>query len=380
MRRISLALSAVVVTVALFGPTPRASAQLVRAYVEPDSFAVGERVTLVVVAEHVRGDTVSFPTFRPEAGQAGALHGDLIVFGARNRGRKLLGPGYSSPIADTIAYEVATFALDSAFVPQVSAEIAGANGRRRFTSDPFFVPVSSTVPHDATTMRDISPIAPFRRSIWPFFGALLAVAAAAYVVKRWLQRPRAAAPTFEPPLPHVPEESPIAEATRRLRVLEQTDLERTETLQPYYVELADTLRTYLERKLGVPALERTTAELDAALVPLVDDQRLPEDIPNEIRVILEQSDLAKFARYRYPIELSRSLAAETQVLLLRIEDRYRPSAPRPEPDPDGGSPDARDLTDNPETPGRAGEVTAADGPADNQGSAGAGATIIQTSD
>lgn len=340
--RTIIAAWALLIIVGASSPGQSAKAQLVRTYLAPDSFAVGERITLVVVAEHALGDTVSFPSFRPEAGQAGGRHGDLVVFGPRGRGRTLLGPGYAFPVADTIAYEVTTFALDSAFVPQVSVDIAGANGRRRYASDPFFAPVQSTVPPGASTLRDISPIAPFRRNILPILAGLLALIGGAWLAKRWFDRPRTreTEAEAEPVAPVV--ESPIAEAMRRLQTLEETDPGQDERLHAYFVELADTLRTYLERKLGVPALERTTRELDSSLAPLVESKHLPDDIPGEIRQILEQSDLAKFARQRYSVELSKSFVVETRVLLLRIEDQFRPALPST-PEPEGDADDAEDA-------------------------------------
>src|SRR5690606_31722830 len=58
-----------------------------------------------------------------------------------------------------------------------------------------------------------------------------------------------------------PEVSPFDEAVTRLKRLEQVDLYQDAAVKPFYVELSDLLRTYLERRLQVPALETTTREL-----------------------------------------------------------------------------------------------------------------------
>jgi hypothetical protein len=319
-----------IVAVCIMLGAGEAQAQLVRAYILQDSVTVGDRLTLVVVAEHNSGDVVAFPTFEPAPGQAGGTLGDLIVFGPRSQGRTLLGVGYDYPVADTITYEVATFALDSAFVPQVAVNVTANGQQRRVASDPFFFRVVSIVPPDATSMRDISPIAPFQRSILPFFLVLLGAAIVAAALRWWWRRP-AEPVTIEPePVVVVPSESPIAEAMRRLDELEEIDLASNENLKPFFVELTGCLRTYLERKLSVPALETTTSELYRALRSDEMASRLPDDVVTDVRVILQQSDLVKFAKYKYTEESSRAFVGETRVLLLRIEDQVRAVSPASE--------------------------------------------------
>ena len=337
----------------LLGHPDAASAQLVRAYILQDSVTVGDRLTLVVVAEHKEGDVVAFPTFEPTAGQAGGTLGDLLVFGPRRQGRMLLGVGYNYPVADTLTYEVTTFALDSAFVPQIAVTVTSNGAQRRAASDPFFFQVSSLVPPDATTMRDITPIAPFSRSLLPFLLAVLVAVAAALAMRWWWKRPPK--PVEIEPIPEVvaPVESPIAEAMRRLEALDQTDLTQVENLKPFFVELSECLRTYLERKLGVPALETTTAELYGELRETTMAGRLPGDVSSDIRTILQQADLVKFAKYKYSEDVSHAAVGETRVLLLRIEDQLKTIVPTPESaarlsdsdgDVEGEAPSSQEIT------------------------------------
>jgi len=308
--------------------TPPASpAQLVRAYVANDSVTVGDRLTLVVVAEHAREDTVAFPDFRPEPGLPGARFGDLIVFGARNEGRYFQGADREYLVADTITYEVATFAIDSAFVPQVAATITGPSGVRRVASQPFFLPVVSLVPPDADSMQDITPLASFGRRWWPLLLGLMLLAGLWFAYRWWRNRPVSEGVESEVPAMREPVERPIDELLRRLKALESANLETVESVRSYFVELADAIRTYLERRLQIPALEQTTTELfhDLKTLRSID---VPDEVPGEVLRILEQADLAKFARQRHSEDVSRRLLVQSRTLALDIENSLRAAAER----------------------------------------------------
>jgi predicted ATPase len=60
----------------------------------------------------------------------------------------------------------------------------------------------------------------------------------------------------------------------------------------YYTRLTDTLRTYLEERFGIKAMEMTTGEIMERL-------RLEEDQSkiDELRDLLETADLVKFAKH-----------------------------------------------------------------------------------
>lgn len=316
----TLLLSSVVCLLVL-AAAQSASAQLIRAYIVQDSVTVGDRLTLVVVAERGAEDVTTFPTFDPRPGQAGGVLGDLVVFGPRSRGTTLLGVGYDYPVADTITFEVATFAIDSAFVPQIAVTVRRNGEERRATSDPFFFPVERLVSEDATALRDITPIARFRRNWLPLLLVVLVLALAALALRWWWQRPAPPAPPVEEPVVEEPVESAIAEATRRLAELEHAALGSAPEQRAFYIELSDTLRTYLERKLSVPALESTTSELVRSLESGRQKSGLPEDLVSDVRTVLTQSDLVKFAKHQIPEADSRATLGETRVLIMRVEDK-----------------------------------------------------------
>lgn len=76
----------------------------------------------------------------------------------------------------------------------------------------------------------------------------------------------------------------------------------------FYSEFSDILRRYLERRYSFQALELTTAEL----VTLIKEKNFDSALTKEIRELLENSDLVKFAKFDPPHTLADAL--ETQLL------------------------------------------------------------------
>jgi hypothetical protein len=93
-----------------------------------------------------------------------------------------------------------------------------------------------------------------------------------------------------PPLP------PHVEAIRRLEALRNQKLPQNGRHKQYYSGLTDILRTYLERRFGIGAMEMTSTEIMEALeVPRrageVDSKRF-----DDLAALLATADLVKFAK------------------------------------------------------------------------------------
>jgi hypothetical protein len=120
--------------------------------------------------------------------------------------------------------------------------------------------------------------------------ALLACLVLSWLLARWWRarrQRRAVAPVRPPELPEVV-------ALRRLDALRAKGPPPPTQAKPYYVELSETLREYLEGRFGVEALERTTEEMVFLLRRIQINQRLADRIVRW----LGRSDLVKFARQR----------------------------------------------------------------------------------
>ncbi len=81
-------------------------------------------------------------------------------------------------------------------------------------------------------------------------------------------------------------------AIKKLSVLVQKQLIINGFVKEHYTELTLILREYLEKRFGIPALESTTEETLGHL----EDSAFPQELSQELQQLLEQADLAKFAK------------------------------------------------------------------------------------
>lgn len=127
---------------------------------------------------------------------------------------------------------------------------------------------------------------------WPVIGALVGALAFIGGLVWWVRfRPakRGLRPVGPPPVaPHV----------RALEDLRRLEEEMESPAKIFFSRLTDILRAYLEGAFRLPATDRTTAEISAELksLPISMDQRLG------LRTVLEDGDLAKFAKLEPTVE------------------------------------------------------------------------------
>lgn len=90
---------------------------------------------------------------------------------------------------------------------------------------------------------------------------------------------------------HVPAETPIPAHEAALRSLDA--LEGVEAMdgKAFYFSLSNILRTYIEARYGINALEMTTEEL----LPKIDFPGLRREIHQELKELLRSTDPVKFA-------------------------------------------------------------------------------------
>ncbi len=290
-----------------------ASAQRVTAYISADSVTVGERFTLSLVAEH---NFMAAPFF-PAPGDS--LFGDLVALKREVLPARYGGTARPGTRIDSVTYEVATFALDTAYVPPVPVLFAINEDTLRAASQPIFVPVISLVPPGAQDIQDLAPLAEFPAPVWPWVllatAALLLLGAFVYGLRR---KQKAPPPAVEAPPP--PPARPYEEAIERLNRLETNeDLAEPAHAKLFYVILSDTLRTYLERRAGVPALESTTRELLATLQQRAHRLPLGEEVMRCAAGVLELSDLAKFAEHRPQPREGKTAIRQARAVIESVE-------------------------------------------------------------
>lgn len=287
-------------------PDPR-----IEARVSADSVKIGERFTVRLVAQHDADAEAVFPA--ADAGEV--LFGDLHVV---QRGAVQSRRVSEARRVDSVAYEVTTFALDSARVPILPVRLVAGPDTTMAGTFPQVVPVRSVVESDDEVLRTPAALASFPRPLWVWgLWALAAVALAGGLVYAWWWRggEEASVSASDEDRP-----TPYQNAMERLQGLGRRNPTGRTACKAFYVDLTDTLRVYLSRRVGVRALEQTTPEVLAAL------RRRPEveeGMLRRLQAVLEQADLVKFADAEPPPEESRSLLQDAQGVIDALEAAQR---------------------------------------------------------
>ncbi len=302
-----------------------AQAQRVFASTGIDSVAVGERFTLTVVAEYNIAMDAHFPAtggLDADSINGGHMFGDLEVVRVKEESGGYFGSSRPGVRADTVVYEVTTFALNEAQVSPVPIEFSAANGTITYASSSFSIPVRSVVPDDAEGIMGLAPLADFPRSLWPLLLlVLLAASILSAAVYYWRQN-RSGSPEDETDEMPPPQPDPADElALQRLNRLEQrTDFDRPGYAKPYFTTLVAILRLYVTRRLSLPAAERTSEELLHELY----ESDVPVSAVDSLKSVLQIADLAKFADITPAPEDGRRTLGQVRSFISSTEDALRP--------------------------------------------------------
>lgn len=197
--------------------------------------------------------------------------------------------------------------------------------RATLSSDSAFVEIVPLLPAGNPSLKDIKELEPgTRRDVRPML--LAAIVALALGGMWWWRRKRrdsfvvAPAP---PSLAPVPEPTtPYQQALAELDRIEQAGWPARGEVARHYEAAVDVLRDYLEMAQGVPARERTSAELLWALPPNLTESHGRDALAD----LLEEADMVKFAKYR-PGSAAAADYLERARGLLRL---WHEAAARPE--------------------------------------------------
>ena len=140
------------------------------------------------------------------------------------------------------------------------------------------------------------------------------------VLRRVLRRRR--------PAVVVPAIPPHVLALDALTELEQSELLAEGRAQDYYLQLTEIAKGYLERRFGIPALDRTTDEIRRDLMRQA--ARIEPLTPAELIDFLQRSDLVKFARFHPEDDESREalgFVRETVERSKPVQEAPKPPAP-----------------------------------------------------
>ncbi|RMG99525.1 MAG: hypothetical protein D6705_03085 [Deltaproteobacteria bacterium] len=260
-----------------------ASDVVVSTRLSPDPSHIGDLLTLEVVVAYPKGFTVSLP--------AGLSLAPLHLVDVAEGPVEPTGEG----LRKVFTIRLQAFDVGDLETPAFPVTYVDPDGEVRTVTVPprsFAVERLTANEVDPERKGEDPPISlPYpnetaETAIWAVLGTLLAVLVAYGIYRRFFAR--RTAPPAPPPIP------PHEEALARLEALEARDLPGQGRFQEYYLELTEIARAYLERRFGIPALDRTTEEIRRALVRA--GSRIAPIDPDAFVRFLQRADLVKFAR------------------------------------------------------------------------------------
>lgn len=146
-------------------------------------------------------------------------------------------------------------------------------------------PADIKLPYDApVTLKEVTPY---------ILGVILAGALLFFALYS-LKRRKKNLPVFvKPPKPREPAH---VVALRELDRIKEEKLWQKGKVKEYYSDVTGVLRTYMEERFGIPAMEQTTDEIIRAF--LSNRDLIQEKLLNNLHQMLPLADLVKFAKYQ----------------------------------------------------------------------------------
>ena len=298
-----------------------ASGQAARLHVLADSVSVGERFEVAVAVDHAPGAQVAFPAVPLGDPEAGPLltFGDAEAFAVRRLPPTVRGAART----DSAVYTVAAFAVDDAAIGPVEVTVDSTVVQTGTASVPVRSELTGPPPHEPAPLGPPDDF-PSPVALWAVTGALglLLLGGAVWALVRLLRSRPASVPARQPPYPA---------ALARLGALDAETPGTPEAVEAHVVALRGVVRAYLANRLGVPAREATTGELNATLRA---DARVSDAAVEAVRTALQPTDLVAFARVRPPAEVVSRIRTAARNAVEAVErDARAAEAPRPEADP-----------------------------------------------
>ena len=284
MKRFLLLLLALPLMQSLWADTP-----VVRARVEPDSVFIGDRFDYVIEIDKDLVQTTHFPTFSAKDGMVELVE-ELPVDTLKRDGRRL-----------RIAKRYRLAAFQEGLINMGAAGVVYADKNivdTLYAADSVYLKVA-TFQIDSTSQSifDLKPQQnlPFKVAeiksylLWGLL-ALVVLVALMVALDRYLKaRGRRLGDLFKPAPPQPPHVIAIA----ALEALHHQKLWQNNKHKLYYSLLTEILRTYIDGRWGVSAMEMTSDEIIAAMRSV----ELPDKARMDLTAILRDADLVKFAKF-----------------------------------------------------------------------------------
>lgn len=199
-------------------------------------------------------------------------------------------------IVERTRYLLSTFETGKYEIPplEIGYKVGADTTVQFIKTKPLLINVASLNPDESGDIRDIKPpkVPPrdYARLFVLIALAIVAVAVAIFILYYFKRRKEGKALIPKRQKPPRPAHEVALEA---LENLVNSELLQTGQVKQYYIELSEIIRTYVEERFYIPALEMTTDQL----LSEVERQNMEPDHQALLREFLAACDLVKFAKY-----------------------------------------------------------------------------------
>lgn len=255
-----------------------------------DTILIGDRFTIDVTVEKDMTQVVDFPMFEKIAGDTIEVLNIFPVDTLKTEGRRqTIRVSYLMTCFDEGLYKIAEFPVlyaDKNIVDTLAAEEVLELYVKTFIIDTTKESIADIAPQMKTPINWAEIKAHlFNTSTLIALIVLLIIAAIVYIIIRKRKHGSIFAPK--------PKEPAHIVAIRELEKLRDEKLWQSAHYKEYYTTLTDIIRTYLEERYNVNAMEKTSDEILSECTTYLTSKKNIE----QLRELLGLADLVKFAKY-----------------------------------------------------------------------------------
>lgn len=331
---------AAIALVVLAAAPPIAAQSRITTGIDTTYATVGDRIGLTVTVEHPAGTTIAWP-------DSVSLAPFEVLEARLEPMRSANGASVS-----TLQLSLAAFELGNLEIPSFEVSVVDADGTivEVLETDGWGVEVASVGADETGDIREIR--GPFAIPLGPLWIVLTLLLLLVPALLAWLLYRRrrgrgrdddAMGVRGRPPRPA------HELALEAVAALEASPMLERGQVKEFHIEAAEILRTYVERRFRVDALEMTTREVLSGL----EGAGVDDELRDALRRFLEQCDMVKFAKVRPTADASRELLALGRWVI----ERTIPTVVIPDVDIEGevgedDAPESGPGTDDTGVPGR----------------------------
>ena len=284
----------------------RAQAPRIRTELDTALVSVGDRMEFTVRVEHDPDAIVVWPDSL-DLGSVEVLGVELLP-SAREGARAITAARFT----------LAAFELGDLDIPSVDVRVEMPDGSSTtLSTDTYVITVQSVGLDESGDLRGIrGPLAIPLNVIYILSWILLLALLGGLGYRLWLKRrPVEVSPRRSVVIPRFPHE----DAYEALDRLEASDLVARGEIKEYHILASEIIRTYVEGRFGVYALEMTTGEVVEGLRGA--GAALPDDAVQAFQGFASRWDLVKFAKLRPSPDACRDIIVAARAFV----DRTQPS-------------------------------------------------------